>query len=125
MLAGWEAGDGVTRWPSQIVHAVPLAVGVAAGAARLAAGLAAFAADWGGVHLGESAAGAGAAAGGVQVRAGDALGLVPETLGRGVQVRGDGARQGLVAGVQSEVIREAGFGVARRGGQAGGLSKRP
>ena len=48
-----------------------------------------------------------------------------ETLGRGVQVRGDGARQGLVAGVQSEVIREAGFGVARRGGQAGGLSKRP
>jgi hypothetical protein len=43
------------------------------------------------------------------VCAGDALGLVPETLGRGVQVRGD-ARQGLVAGVQSEVIREAGFG---------------
>ena len=58
------------------------------------------------------------------MRAGDALGLVPETLGRGVQVRGD-ARQDLVAGVQSEVIREAGFGVARRGGQAGGLSKRP
>ena len=62
---------------------------------------------------------------GVQVRAGDALGLVPETLGRGIQVRGDGARPGLVAAAYSEVIREAGFGVARRGGQAGGLSKRP
>ena len=30
-----KAGDGVTRWPSQIVHAVPLAVGVAAGGPAL------------------------------------------------------------------------------------------
>lgn len=80
---GRDGAGGMGGWrrcyslASQIVHAVPLAVGVAARAARLAAGLAAFAADWGGVHLGESAAGAGAAAGGVQVRAGDARGLMP------------------------------------------------
>ena len=120
-MGGWRRCYSLV---SQIVHAVPLAVGVAAGAARLAAGLAAFAADWGGVHLGESAADAGAAAGGVQVRAMRSASC-QETLGRGIQVRGDGARQGLVAGIESEVIREAGFGVARRGGQAGGLSKRP
>jgi len=89
VLAGWEAGDGVTRWPSQIVHAVPLAAGVAAGAARLAAGLAAFAADGGGVHLGGNPQQA-------QVRQPEGYrcaramrsASLPETLGRGIQVRG-------------------------------------